>query len=61
MTLRENILFGHPFDQERYNRVIESCALLPDLAILPAGDNTEIGEKVSLYILILKHCVEWED
>jgi ABC-type bacteriocin/lantibiotic exporter with double-glycine peptidase domain len=30
---------------ELYNRVLEVCALLPDLEILPAGDQTEIGEK----------------
>lgn len=28
-----------------YNRVIEACALTPDLKVLPAGDQTEIGEK----------------
>ncbi|KAJ2776525.1 hypothetical protein GGI15_004822, partial [Coemansia interrupta] len=43
-TLRDNILFGHCFEEEFYNRVIEVCALGPDLAILPAGDMTEIGE-----------------
>ena len=26
-TLRENILFGKPYDQERYNTVVEACAL----------------------------------
>ena len=26
--------------------MVEACALLPDLDILPAGDSTEIGEKV---------------
>ena len=46
-TLRNNILFGAEMDQERYNCVIEACALSPDLAMLPAGDQTEIGEKVS--------------
>ena len=44
-TLRENILFGKQFNQDKYNRVIESCALKPDLAMLTAGDLTEIGEK----------------
>ena len=44
-TLRGNILFGREFDQERYDEVIERCALVEDLAILPAGDKTEIGEK----------------
>jgi ATP-binding cassette, subfamily C (CFTR/MRP), member 1 len=44
-TLRGNILFGREFDEERYDEVIERCALVEDLAILPAGDKTEIGEK----------------
>jgi ATP-binding cassette subfamily C (CFTR/MRP) protein 1 len=43
-TLRGNILFGRPFDQERYDQVVEAAALLDDLAVLPAGDQTEIGE-----------------
>ncbi|KAJ2710645.1 hypothetical protein H4R19_003650, partial [Coemansia spiralis] len=44
-TLRDNILFGHRFDQEFYDRVVDACALSPDLEMLPAGDMTEIGEK----------------
>lgn len=32
--------------ESRYKRVIEACALLPDIEILPSGDKTEIGEKV---------------
>ena len=44
-TLKENIVFGSPFDAERYARVLRVCALLPDLEILPKGDETEIGEK----------------
>ncbi|XP_070559514.1 ATP-binding cassette sub-family C member 9-like isoform X2 [Ptychodera flava] len=44
-TLRDNILFGKEFDQTRYQKVIEACALQPDIDILPAGDMTEIGEK----------------
>ncbi|RUS22445.1 multidrug resistance-associated protein 3 [Endogone sp. FLAS-F59071] len=44
-TLRENILFGSPFDEERYKTVIEACSLLPDIAMLPAGDLSEIGER----------------
>jgi len=46
-TLRENILFGQPFDPSKYDKIVDSCALRPDLEILPAGDKTEIGEKVS--------------
>jgi ATP-binding cassette subfamily C (CFTR/MRP) protein 1 len=44
-TLKENILFGSPYDEERYEKVIKVCALTRDLEILPAGDATEIGEK----------------
>ena len=32
-------------DENRYNRVVEACALEADLEILSAGDETEIGEK----------------
>ncbi len=46
LTLRDNVLFGSPYDEERYNKVINSCALRPDLDVLPAGDLTEIGENV---------------
>lgn len=45
-TVRGNILFGRPYDKDRYDRVLAACALLPDLEILPAGDETEIGERV---------------
>ncbi|KAJ7639312.1 ABC protein [Roridomyces roridus] len=44
-TLRENVLFGRPYEEERYWRVIEAACLLPDLALLADGDLTEIGEK----------------
>ncbi|KAJ1471078.1 P-loop containing nucleoside triphosphate hydrolase protein, partial [Baffinella frigidus] len=44
-SLRENILFGTPFDEHRYKKVLSACALEPDLKMLPAGDATEIGEK----------------
>ncbi|XP_072549871.1 multidrug resistance-associated protein 1 [Salminus brasiliensis] len=44
-TLRENIVFGREKKESWYQRVLEACALLPDLEILPGGDATEIGEK----------------
>eukprot|EP01113_Clastostelium_recurvatum_P036804 TRINITY_DN5307_c0_g1_i12.p1 TRINITY_DN5307_c0_g1~~TRINITY_DN5307_c0_g1_i12.p1 ORF type:complete len:1467 (+),score=254.63 TRINITY_DN5307_c0_g1_i12:503-4903(+) len=44
-TLKDNILMGAPYDDEKYNAVVDSCALRPDITILPAGDATEIGEK----------------
>ncbi|GAV06290.1 hypothetical protein RvY_16304 [Ramazzottius varieornatus] len=45
LTVRENILFGMGFDEERYQTVVDACALLSDFDILPAGDATEIGER----------------
>lgn len=44
-TLQDNILFGSPLEEDRFQRVLEACALLPDLELLPGGDKTEIGEK----------------
>lgn len=44
-TLRNNILFGHKYDRDLYESIISACALVSDLEILPAGDQTEIGEK----------------
>ncbi|XP_067089136.1 multidrug resistance-associated protein 1 isoform X1 [Osmerus mordax] len=44
-TLKDNIMFGQERKESWYQRVMEACALLPDLEILPAGDSTEIGEK----------------
>ncbi|KAI9745397.1 MAG: hypothetical protein M1818_000931 [Claussenomyces sp. TS43310] len=42
-TIRDNILFGNPFDKERYEKVLTACALQPDLVALAKGDETQIG------------------
>uniref|UniRef100_A0A8H7XSA6 P-loop containing nucleoside triphosphate hydrolase protein n=1 Tax=Psilocybe cubensis TaxID=181762 RepID=A0A8H7XSA6_PSICU len=44
-TIKENILFGSAFDEERYKKVIHQCALEKDLELFEAGDNTEVGER----------------
>nr|XP_060471572.1 ATP-binding cassette sub-family C member 10 isoform X2 [Panthera onca] len=44
-TIRDNILFGKTFDAQLYQKVLEACALSDDLSVLPAGDQTEVGEK----------------
>ncbi|KAG0261888.1 hypothetical protein DFQ27_002716 [Actinomortierella ambigua] len=44
-TLKDNILFGNAFDQAKYDHILMACGLLPDVAMLPAGDMTEIGER----------------
>lgn len=41
----ENILFSLPYDETRYLKTLEACALLSDLRILEDGDESEIGER----------------
>ncbi|RKP19799.1 P-loop containing nucleoside triphosphate hydrolase protein, partial [Rozella allomycis CSF55] len=45
MLLKENIVFGSPFEEERYKEVIRVCALTRDLELMEFGDQTEIGER----------------
>ncbi|KAJ3245906.1 hypothetical protein HDU78_008242 [Chytriomyces hyalinus] len=44
-SIRENILFGAPFDNEKYRAVIKACSLERDLTLFSDGDMSEIGEK----------------
>lgn len=44
-TVRDNILFGTPYDEERYKAVIHACALEADIASFVAGHDTQIGER----------------
>ena len=44
-TIKDNILFGEPYDELRYRRVLRDCALEADLKLFDDGDETEIGEK----------------
>ncbi len=46
-SVRNNVLFGSAYEAERYERTMYACALEPDLAVLPAGDLTEIGKCLS--------------
>ena len=43
--MRENILFGSAWRPERYEAVLDACALRSDLERLPAGDLTQLGER----------------
>ena len=44
-TIQKNILFGRIYDEIQYDRAINLSCLKADLAILPGGDQTVIGEK----------------
>ena len=44
-TIRNNILFSKPFDEEKYNRVLSLCQLQEDLETFEGKDLIEIGEK----------------
>ena len=51
--VRENILFGSEYNAEKYKTVLEACALAADLKILPAGDQTEIGENGVIFLSLI--------
>ncbi|KAL7902960.1 multidrug-resistance associated protein [Trichoderma sp. SZMC 28014] len=66
-TIRENIVFHQHFDATRYRQVLHACALLPDLASLPDGDQTKLEEggiglsggqkaRVALARAVYSHC-----
>ncbi|KAH0833242.1 ABC transporter [Lanmaoa asiatica] len=44
-TIRENICFGRPFEEEKYWKAVRDSCLEPDLQMLPSYDLTEVGEK----------------
>jgi len=44
-TIRENILFGQAYDESKYTRVIEACALTEDIQRFPDYDQTVVGER----------------
>ena len=44
-SIRDNILFGRPFEEEKYWKCVHDAGLLADLDMLPQGDHAEVGEK----------------
>eukprot|EP00897_Mesotaenium_endlicherianum_P008662 jgi/Mesen1/7824/ME000417S07136 len=44
-SVRDNVLFGLPYDRQRYQAAIRASALEHDLEQLQGGDLTEIGER----------------
>ncbi|KAJ7056631.1 ABC transporter [Mycena amicta] len=44
-TIRDNICFGLPFEEEKYWKAVRDSCLEPDLEMLPNADLTQVGEK----------------
>ncbi len=44
-SLRQNVIFSNPFDEQRYDRVIRSCALDVDISSFKSGDKLLIGDR----------------
>ena len=44
-SVKQNIIFGQPFDEDRYMRVLEVCALEYDLKVWKDNDKTLVGER----------------
>ncbi|CAG2105078.1 unnamed protein product [Medioppia subpectinata] len=44
-SVRQNILFGSQYNEEKYNRVVKACALDRDFKLFPYGDQTLVGER----------------
>ncbi|GME72809.1 unnamed protein product [Ambrosiozyma monospora] len=44
-SVRENITFGSPYDEKKYDTVVFCCSLLNDFKQLPGGDMTQVGER----------------
>ncbi|KAI1393759.1 P-loop containing nucleoside triphosphate hydrolase protein [Hypoxylon trugodes] len=44
-TVKENIIFGHRYDSNFYEKTVKACALLADFTQLPDGDETVVGER----------------
>lgn len=43
-TVRDNIVFGYGYDERRYQKIVDICALKHDLELLEYGDFTYIQE-----------------
>lgn len=63
-SIKDNILFGYPMEEDRYDQVLTCCALKPDLDILEDGDDTEIGARFVFRLLLtvifeLSQSLQW--
>ncbi|CAD6185430.1 unnamed protein product [Caenorhabditis auriculariae] len=46
-TIRENILFGREYEENKYREIVSLCVLLPDFQQFPNGDKAQVGDRGS--------------
>ena len=44
-TIKNNIVFKHQFNTDKYNTVINICQLMPDFDLFKQGDLTQVSDK----------------
>jgi ABC-type multidrug transport system fused ATPase/permease subunit len=44
-SIKQNILFGMPYNKVKFDKVVEACSLTKDLELLAYGQDTLVGEK----------------
>lgn len=44
LSVRDNIIFGLPFDRRKYQHVLDACGLVSPIALLSAGDRTLVKD-----------------
>ena len=44
-TIQQNILFGKPYQKDKYDKIVNVCCLEQDLKLFAHGDSEMIGEK----------------
>ncbi|GFQ66175.1 hypothetical protein TNCT_86262 [Trichonephila clavata] len=44
-SVKQNVIFGSNFDENRYKTVLNVCALDKDIELFPYGDQTAVGER----------------
>ena len=57
-----NILFGGPFDEERYWKVINDTCLLPDIRLLTDSDLTEMCITMTIIVVSTEDLyIDWTE
>ena len=44
-TVRNNIIFNNPYNEDKYNKIVKICQLEPDFELLKQGDLTVLSDK----------------